>query len=86
MSSTDPWFLLTASDQQADGVSQCRAGCHGAGAGAQRTSAEGRLPGCLRDNSQWETAGTCEMGGEGGVHQQVKEDKTSQLSTAGGSR
>lgn len=65
MSSTDLWFLLTASDQQADGVSQCRAGCQGAGGGslAQRKSAEGRLLGCLKDNSLWETAGTCEMGG-----------------------
>lgn len=56
-------FLLTASDQQA--VSQCRAGCQGAGAGslAQGKGAEGRLLGCLKDNSLWETAGTCEMGG-----------------------
>lgn len=71
-------------------MSQCRAGRQGAGAGAlaQRKSAEGRLLGCLKDNSLWETAGTCEMGGGSGgvVHQQVKEDKTSQLSTVGGSR
>lgn len=89
VSSTDPSFLLTASDQQADGVSQCRAGCQGAGAGslAQGERAEGRLLGCLKDNSLWETAGPCEMGGVWGVvHQQVKEDTTSQLSTVGGSR
>lgn len=50
MSSTDQSFLLTASDQQADGVSQCRAGCQGAGAGsvAQRKSAEARLLGRLK--------------------------------------